>query len=112
VHSANGGKSKTFIFQMLLCKELLAPNRSGGSHMAQIEKGKTRHIRRSLNAPFAMEIIILMCWCIWIARNAWLFNEEDSSWVACKTHFKKEFAMVILRAKPSRVQQMENGSMD
>jgi hypothetical protein len=67
----------------------------------------TRHIKRSLGVPFAREIIILMCWCIWIARNDWLFNEEDPNLDSCKSHFKKEFALVILRAKPSRVQQME-----
>jgi hypothetical protein len=57
----------------------------------------TRHIRRSLSVPFAMEIIILMCWRISTTRNAWLFNEENPYWVAYKTHFKKEFALVILR---------------
>jgi hypothetical protein len=25
----------------------------------------TRHINRLLRLPFAMEIIIVMCWCIW-----------------------------------------------
>jgi hypothetical protein len=69
----------------------------------------TRHIKWSLAVPFAMEIIILMCWCIWTARNDWLFNEEDPNLDNCKCHFKQEFAfaLVILRAKPSRVQQME-----
>jgi hypothetical protein len=38
----------------------------------------TKHIKRQLNLPFAMEIIILMCWSIWSKRNAWIFNNEDA----------------------------------
>jgi hypothetical protein len=26
----------------------------------------TCHIKRSLGAPFAMDIIIIMCWSIWV----------------------------------------------
>jgi hypothetical protein len=44
----------------------------------------TRHIKRSLGVPFAREIIILMCWCIWIARNDWLFNEVCLSYPKSK----------------------------
>jgi hypothetical protein len=32
----------------------------------------TRHLRRKLSVPFAMEIIITMCWSIWLERNAWI----------------------------------------
>jgi hypothetical protein len=70
----------------------------------------TRYLKRALNVPFAMEIIILMCWS---ARNGWHFNGEDPGLDNCKLHFKREFALVILRAKLRRVQQMQewlNGS--
>jgi hypothetical protein len=67
----------------------------------------TRHLKRALKVPFAMEIIILMCWCIWSARNGWVFNAEDPGLDNCKQHFKREFALVILRAKPRRRQQMQ-----
>jgi hypothetical protein len=67
----------------------------------------TRHLKRALNVPFAMEIMVLMCWCIWTARNGWLFNGEDPKVDGCKQLFKKEFALVILRAKPRRVQAMQ-----
>jgi hypothetical protein len=30
----------------------------------------TKYIKQRLRVPFAMEIIILMCWCIWSERNA------------------------------------------
>jgi hypothetical protein len=37
------------------------------------------YLRRDINKPFAMEIIIVMCWSIWKERNTWLFNNEDPS---------------------------------
>jgi hypothetical protein len=36
-----------------------------------------RRIKRSLGVPFAMEIIIIMCWSIWNVRNGCLFKNED-----------------------------------
>jgi hypothetical protein len=59
----------------------------------------TKRIKRSLDKPFAMEIIILMCWCIWSSRNAWLFSNEASEVQRCIVLFKSEFAMVIHRSK-------------
>jgi hypothetical protein len=38
-----------------------------------------RIIKRSLGLPFAMEIIITMCWSIWIEWNAWIFINTDPS---------------------------------
>jgi hypothetical protein len=39
-----------------------------------------RHIKRKLRVPFAMEIIIIMCWCIWIERNLiWLLVAKKDS---------------------------------
>jgi hypothetical protein len=67
----------------------------------------TCHLRRILKVLFAMEIIILMCWCIWSARNGWFFNAEDPGLENCKHQFKREFALVSLRAKPRRRQQMQ-----
>jgi hypothetical protein len=68
----------------------------------------TRHIKRLLKVPFAMEIIILVCWCIWSKRNVWIFNNEDSQIIRCKEHLKKEFNLVIHRSKGSRVPEMQS----
>jgi hypothetical protein len=59
----------------------------------------TVYMKRHINKPFAMEIIITMSWCIWKERNGWLFNNEDSSVQHCSAIFKAEFALVIRRAK-------------
>jgi hypothetical protein len=48
----------------------------------------TKHIKRSLDVPFSMEIIMLMTWCIWRERNAWLFSNLDPSAEHCKAVFK------------------------
>jgi hypothetical protein len=56
------------------------------------------HIKRALRLPFTMDIIIVMCWCIWTERNVWLFNNKEPQDWKCKDSFKKEFDMVIHRA--------------
>jgi hypothetical protein len=47
--------------------------------------------KAQLQVNFFMDIIILMCWTIWMARNE------------C---FKSEFTLAVLRAKASRKQSM------
>jgi hypothetical protein len=61
----------------------------------------TRRIKRSFNKPFAMEVIILMCWSIWTERNGWLFQNEDPSIQGCMSVLKRELALAIHRAKKS-----------
>ena len=57
------------------------------------------HFKQQLGVPFFMEIIILMSWCIWIQRNDLIFKGVQPSIDACYMLLKKEFALVILRAK-------------
>lgn len=40
-----------------------------------------------------------MCWAIWMVRNDAIFRNIQSSIDGCRDHFKKEFALVLLRAK-------------
>jgi hypothetical protein len=47
-----------------------------------------------------MEIIILMSWSIWTSRNNFILKNEIFSVDGAEGVFKKEFAMVIHRAKP------------
>jgi hypothetical protein len=67
----------------------------------------TRHLKRTLGVPFAMEIIMIMTWCIWKERNGSLFGNEDPSVGHCKLVFKKEHTLVINRAKESRANDMK-----
>jgi hypothetical protein len=62
--------------------------------------------RQQLNLSFFMDIIIIMSWSIWMARNDFIFNGLQPSLQSAKACFRKEFALVILRAKPSLKQQL------
>jgi hypothetical protein len=55
--------------------------------------------RRQLQVPFATKIIIIMCWTIWKARNELIFSQVQPSIQDSKREFRKEFALLILRAK-------------
>jgi hypothetical protein len=72
----------------------------------------TAYMKRHINQPFVMEIIMIISWCIWKERNAWLFSNEDLSVQHCKDSFKSEFALTMLRAKQQKAsimsQRLEN----
>ena len=55
--------------------------------------------KHQLVIPFFMEIIVLMSWSIWMQRNDSLFKGILSSPSNCLQNFRKELALVILRAK-------------
>jgi hypothetical protein len=55
-----------------------------------------------------MEIIIIMCWSICSERNSWIFNNLDPTVSNCKNTFKREFSLVILRAKERDVDDMKS----
>lgn len=52
-------------------------------------KQLTRWIKRKLQVPFYMDIIIIMCLCIWISRNNWIFNQEDPTIQDTRRNFLK-----------------------
>lgn len=54
-----------------------------------------------------MEIIILMCWSIWISRNEQIFEAEAQSVQRVKECFKYHFSLVIHRAKSKHVEAMK-----
>lgn len=52
-----------------------------------------------LQLPFFTEIIITMCWCIWMMRNDIIFSNISHSVQRCRSVLRKEFALVILRSE-------------
>jgi hypothetical protein len=62
----------------------------------------TRHIKRNLGLPFAMNIIIIMCWSIWMERNAWIFNNIAPSVDNYKANLKRDLPLVIHRTKKGK----------
>ena len=55
--------------------------------------------KRQLQVPYFTEIITIMCWTIWKARNALIFNQVQPSVQNSKKELKDEFALLLLRAK-------------
>jgi hypothetical protein len=60
-------------------------------------------LKRRIDQPFAMELIILMTWAIWSSRNDWIFNSKDPSVETCKMKFISEFKLLLLRAKKKKL---------
>jgi hypothetical protein len=59
----------------------------------------TCHIKRAMRQPFAMEIIIIMCWSIWKERNACILDDQPPTVDRCLITFKKEIRHVYKRMK-------------
>ena len=71
---------------------LTVPNTSDSGNI-------TENFRAQLQLPFFMEIIITMCWSIWTMRNDAIFSNVPHPMQMYKLVFRKEFALVILRAR-------------
>jgi hypothetical protein len=56
-------------------------------------------IKEKLNLPFAVEIIMLAAWYIWIVKNWNIFEDQAPSIIAWKTVFKQELQLLYYRMK-------------
>lgn len=63
--------------------------------------------RDQLGVPFFMEIIILMAWAIWKARNDLIFNQVNPTLQQTIRYFNEEMQLLLLRAKRSYSPQIE-----
>jgi hypothetical protein len=54
---------------------------------------------QQLNVAFYMEIIIIMCWSIWISRNDLIFRGRQVDCFYCLDFFKQHFRLLLWRAK-------------
>jgi hypothetical protein len=61
-------------------------------------------LKRQLNMPEALEIIILMSWSIWQCRNGWIFDNIAPTVERCRAIFLQEVKCLLLRLKPSTSQ--------
>lgn len=57
--------------------------------------------RQQLRLPFFMEIIILMCWCVWSARNDWVFRNIVPRVDRSMRRFIDELLLLKHRTKPN-----------
>jgi hypothetical protein len=56
-------------------------------------------IMDTLNLPFAVEIIMIVAWVIWIIRNRKIFEDQDPSISAWKIVFKQVLHLLSYRMK-------------
>lgn len=56
---------------------------------------------------FFMEVIILMCWTIWNARNDKIFWQIDQNLQISKQNFRDEFQ--LCEQKEATIQELING---
>jgi hypothetical protein len=56
-------------------------------------------LRIQINESFFMEVIILLCWAIWMCRNNFIFRQIPPSTQNCKFIFKTEFNLLLCRAR-------------
>nr|TKW29958.1 hypothetical protein SEVIR_2G001800v2 [Setaria viridis] len=61
-----------------------------------------------IHVQFFMEVIIIMCWSIWMARNDWIFKGIAPSVQDSLFRFKTIFTHVILRVKEDWKQQISS----
>jgi hypothetical protein len=73
------------------CWNLLQLTIPAGEPFQVLQSVKTR-----LNVSFFMDVIIIMSWTIWMARNCFIFRGSYPTLQATQERF---FALIILRAK-------------
>ena len=56
-------------------------------------------MKKKIQKPFAMEIIILAAWSIWIIRNNKVFKNQHPSFQSWKIIFLQELHLVSFRMK-------------
>jgi hypothetical protein len=56
-------------------------------------------MRSKLNLPFAMEIIMISTWSIWITRNNAIFNNQRHDIRSWRSIFRQEISLLKYRIK-------------
>jgi hypothetical protein len=58
-----------------------------------------RVLRVQINQPFLMEIIILLCWPLWMGKNIQIFKQIPAPIQGCKFIFLSELHALLYHAK-------------
>jgi hypothetical protein len=83
-------------------------NMLGSAHVIQGNLLDTIPLfKNQIHMPFFMEIIVVMFWGIWSARNDAIFRNQHHSLQSCKLVFKQEPAWVKLRAQRNLSLQLQ-----
>jgi hypothetical protein len=85
------------------CWDFICPQRR--NNLSVIES--FYDIRDKLKLPFAMEIIILAAWSIWIIRNNKIFKNQRPSFQSSKAIFREEITSLSHRMKKKRAQSFK-----
>lgn len=59
-----------------------------------------QNLQEQIAVSFSLDIIIIMSWCIWMARNDLIVKNIPAQLNSVEARFRAEFALVFLRAKP------------
>jgi hypothetical protein len=97
MHSSEKGINATPLSSMQLRQSLLADD-WGLVTTTRPALQIFNKIRRKLQVPFFMELIILMSWSI--------FNNIDPSILRCKDKFVQEFNLLLHRVRPDKAATM------
>jgi len=60
---------------------------------------RLQSLKTQLNVSFFMEVIILLCWSIWISRNDVIFRGVSVDCFSCIEIFRHHFKQLLWRAK-------------
>jgi hypothetical protein len=71
---------------------------NAGTSYAHLEEGIV-DMKDKLQLPFAMEIIMLSAWGIWIVRNNKIFNNINPSFQSWKAIYSQEIRLISHRMK-------------
>jgi hypothetical protein len=60
-------------------------------------------VRTKIKLPFAMKIMILAAWGIWIVRNNIVFNDHNADFNSWKAIYEQELRMLVHRIKKKHI---------
>jgi hypothetical protein len=83
----------------LLCWRYLCPSWQPPAPSPHIQpKDYIMSLKLAIAQPFSLELIILVCWALWITRNEIIFKGIPPSIYRARKFFKDELALLVHKA--------------